>query len=124
MTRLEVKALLGSLDHGLSGANLRLANGARGLDVDYYSALYIDEIIIRISKEGRSTHRPCPLRRWIGRRNKFGHHIARCSPSRVIERCKIILHRTARGLPITLLVPLRAWDRSLLVGIRGDQAGI
>jgi len=42
----------------------------------------------------------------------------------VIERCKILFYRTACAFGGTLLVPFGSRDRTLLVGVRHDQAGI
>ena len=52
--RLKAEALFCSLDHGLCGADLGLPNGAGGLDVNDDAELYVDEIVVGISKECRS----------------------------------------------------------------------
>src|SRR3954465_15977977 len=43
----EAKALFGPFDHGLCRANLGLANGPGGLDVNDDAELHVDEIVIR-----------------------------------------------------------------------------
>ncbi len=62
---LEAEALFGPLDHGAGGTDLGLADGARGLDIDNHSVIGIGQIIVGIGKEGRTTQRAGPLRRWI-----------------------------------------------------------
>src|SRR6516162_4447034 len=68
---LQAEALLGPANHRLHGADLRLANGARGLDVHNHPKLHIDEIVIGVGEKGRSAHRPRPLRGRIRRRDKL-----------------------------------------------------
>jgi hypothetical protein len=53
--RLETKALLRSLDHGLRRADLGLANGTGCFDVNDDAELHIDEIVVRVSEE-------CPVK--------------------------------------------------------------
>jgi hypothetical protein len=121
---LQSQPLLGPVDHRLGGADLRLANGARRLDVDNHSKLHIDEIVIGVGEKRRSAHRPRPLGGRIRRRNELRRDLARRTKGRVIEGRQILLHRAACVFGSTLLVPLRSRNRTLLVGIRRDQAGI
>ena len=107
--------------HYARGADLRLANGARGLDVDNHPELHIDKIVIGVGEKGRSAHRPRPLGGRIRRRVELRPDLARRAKGSLIEGCKILFHRAACG---TLLVPLGSRDRTLLVGVRHDQAGI
>src|SRR5437763_1019248 len=57
--RLEAEALLCSIDHGFCGADLGLANGARGLDINDNAELHVNEIVVGVSEECRP---PCALR--------------------------------------------------------------
>jgi hypothetical protein len=84
--RLETKALFGSLDHGLCCADLGLANGAGGLDINDDAELHIDEIIVGVREECRPFVCASPLDRGIGRRNELRHNVRCCSPCRVVER--------------------------------------
>src|SRR6185437_14327313 len=65
--RLETKALLRPLDHGLCRADLGLANGTGRLDINDHPELHVDEIVVRVSEECRSLVSPGPLRGRIGR---------------------------------------------------------
>src|SRR5215831_2823076 len=58
---LQAEAFLGTADHRLRRADLRLTNGARGLDVDNHSELHIDEIVVGVGEKRRSSHRAGPL---------------------------------------------------------------
>ena len=51
--RIEAEAILYTLDHRASRADLCLANGARGLDVDNHPELRIDEIVVGVGEKGR-----------------------------------------------------------------------
>ena len=83
--------------------------------------LHIDEIVIGVGEKGRSAYRPRPLGGRIRRRVELRPDLARRAKGSLIEGCKILFHRAACG---TLLVPLGSRDRTLLVGVRHDQAGI
>jgi hypothetical protein len=63
-------------DDGLRRTDLRSANSARGLDVHDDAKLHIDQIVIGVGKERRSSHRARPLCSRIGR----------CSPPRMPRR--------------------------------------
>ena len=121
---LDIKALFRSLDHRLRGTDLRLANGTRSFDIHDDAALQVDQIVVGIGEEGRSPHCARPLRGWIRWRDELRPNLACCTKGRVIEGCKILLHGAARRLGIACLLPFRAWDRALLVGVSLDQAGI
>src|SRR4029453_9653056 len=64
--RLKAEALLCSLDHGLCRADLRLPNGAGGLDVNDNAELHVDEIVVGVREESRSLMSAGPLGRGIG----------------------------------------------------------
>src|SRR5882757_3017367 len=51
--RLKAEALLCSIDHGFCGADLGLANGAGGLDVNDNAKLHVNEIVVGVSEECR-----------------------------------------------------------------------
>src|SRR5262249_53144751 len=57
-------------------------------------------------------------------RDELRRDLARRSKGRIIEGSKIFLHRAACLFSSTLLTPIGSPDRTLLVGIRRDQAGI
>src|SRR6266542_967061 len=103
------------MDHRLGGADLGLANGARGLNVDNHSALHIDEIVVGISEKGRSAHRTGPLGGRIRRRDELRPDFARRTKRGVIEGCEILPYRAACDFSGTVLVPLRSRDRALLI---------
>src|SRR5215471_4208501 len=122
--RLDIETLLGAFDHCLSCTDLCLSDGAGGLDIHDDADLDVDEIIVRIGEERWPAHRTGPLCGWIGRRDKLRRYLA-CRPKRrIVEGRQILLHGAAGALRIARLVPLRARDRSLLVGVRRDQARI
>jgi len=56
--RLQAEAILYSLKHGASSADLGLANGARGFVIDNHPVVGIDQIIGGISKKGMALVRP------------------------------------------------------------------
>jgi len=58
--------------HYARGADLRLANGARGLDVHNHPKLHIDEIVIGVGEKGRSAHRPRPWAAGSDGETNFG----------------------------------------------------
>ena len=122
--RLDIEALLGALDHGLGCTDFGLADGARCLDIHDDAELHVNKIIVRIGKERWSAHGPRPLRRGIGWRDKLRRHVAGGRERRVIEPGEILLGRTAYRLRIQLLAPPFAGNRSLLVSIGDNQAGI
>src|SRR5450432_607452 len=122
--RLETKALLRSLNHGLRRTDLGLANRAGRLDVNDDAELHVDQIVVGVSKECRPLVRPGPLRRGIGRRDELRHNLAGGAPRRIIEGRQILLHRAAGPLGIAIPAPILPCDRALLVGIGLDQAGI
>src|SRR5215475_1877182 len=84
---LQAEALFGAANHRLRGADLRLANGARGLDVHNHPELHIDEIVIRVGEKGRSAHRPRPLGGRIRRRDELRRDLARGAKGSIIEGC-------------------------------------
>jgi hypothetical protein len=65
-----------------------------------------------------------PLRRGIGRRDKLRDNVAGGAPRRIVKGRRILLHRAARPLGITIPAPILTRDRALLVGIGLDQARI
>src|SRR5262249_36564724 len=92
---LDVKALLGALDHSPGRAHLGLADGARRLDVHDDAGLHVNQIIVRVGKERRSAHGPRPLRRGIGWRYELRRHFAGGPERSVIEPGEILLGRSA-----------------------------
>src|SRR5262245_16628877 len=121
---LQAEAFLGTADQRLRRADLRLTNGARGLDVDDHSELHIDEVVVGVGEKRRSSHRAGPLGSRVGRRYKLRRHLAGRTEGRVIEGCQVLLHGAARSLKITPLLPFRAGDRTLSVGVSYNQARI
>src|ERR1700710_2272402 len=105
--RLETKALLCSLDHGLRRADLGLANGAGCLDVNDDAELHVDEIVVRVSEECRSLVGPGPLRCRIGRRDKLRHDVTGGPPSCIVQGCQILLDRAAAPRHLRTRMPGR-----------------
>src|SRR5262249_37607294 len=56
--------------------------------------------------------------------DELRRHVARRAKGCVIEGCQILFHSSACRLRVTVLVPIFAGDRALLVGVGGDQARI
>jgi len=56
--RLETEAPFCPFDHGPCRADLGLANGARGFDVNDDAELHVDEIVVGVSEECRPLVRP------------------------------------------------------------------
>src|SRR6516225_2572113 len=121
---LDTETPLRALDHGLSCSDLCLPNGAGRFDIHDDAELNVDEIIVRVGEERWPAHRAGPLRGWIGRRDKFRRRLACRAKRRIVQSCQILLHGAAGAMRIARLVPLRSGDRSLLVGVRHDQARI
>src|SRR4029077_5169939 len=122
--RLETEALLGPFNHGPRRADLGLANGAGGLDVNDDAELHVDEIVVGVREERWPLVSPGPLRRRIGWRDKLRDDVAGGAPGCIIERCQILLHRTAGPRGIAIPAPILPRDRALLVGVGLDQARI
>src|SRR5450631_3699492 len=122
--RLETKALLGSLYHGLCRADLGLANGAGGLDVNDDAELHVDEIVVGVSKECWSLVRSGPLGRGIGRRDELRDDVAGRTPPRFVEGRQILPHGTAGPRRIAIPAPILTCDRTLLIGVSLDQARV
>src|SRR5881397_528408 len=119
---LQAETLLGASDHRLGCANLRLANSPRGLDIDDDAELYINEVIVGVSEKRRPSHCSGPLGGRVGWRDKLRRNLARRAECRIIEGCSILLHGAVGSLGIARLWPFRARNRTLLVGVRHDQA--
>src|ERR1700722_1958147 len=92
---LEAEALFGPFDHGLCRADLGLANGAGGFDINDDAELHVEEIVGGIREECRSLVRPGPLRRRVGRRDELRDNVAGRIPRRIVEGRQILLHRAA-----------------------------
>jgi hypothetical protein len=84
----------------------------------------VDQVVVRVGKEGVSLVRPCPLRRRIGSRDEFRRHGRGGSKRRVIESGEILLRGAGRGFLDLFRLPLWARNRSLLVGVGSNQAGV
>jgi hypothetical protein len=67
---------------------------------------------------------PVNSRGRIGRCDELRGHSARRTKDAVIEGCQILLHGATGSLGLDLLAPLVARDRTLLVGVCYNQAGI
>src|SRR4029079_4434833 len=80
--------------------------------------------VVGIGEESRPSHCASPLCSRIGWRYELRRHVARRTEGRPVEGCQIFLHSAACGLRGTLLVPVLARDRPLLVGVRRNQAGV
>jgi hypothetical protein len=101
-----------------------LTDCAGGFDVKNDSILGVDQIVGGIGKEGWSLERAGPLSSRIGRRDEFGRYLRRCTESGIIEPSQILLHGSHRFGFCRKRIVMIAWDRTLPVGIRGNQAGI
>jgi hypothetical protein len=66
---------------------------------------------------------PVAFRR-IGSRDEFRRHWRRSSERRPVESGKILLRCAGRGLLDLLGLPIAAWNRLLLIGVGGNQAGV
>src|SRR5664280_532057 len=121
---LDTEALLGALNHGLARADFGLADGARGLHIHDDAELHINEIVVGIGEERWPPHRSRPLCSRVGWRDELRGGVARRTKGRIIKGCQILLYCPARRLRITCLLPFRARDRALFVGISLDQARI
>ena len=82
---LETKALFGPFDHGFCCADLGLANGAGGLDINDDAELHVDEIVVGVREECRPLVGAGPLRRGIGRRDELRDNVAGGAPRRIVE---------------------------------------
>src|SRR3954471_6600867 len=122
--RLEAKALLCSLDHGLRRADLGLANGAGRFDIDDDAELHVDQIIVGVSEECWPLVSAGPLGRGIGRRDELRDDVAGSTPRRFVEGRQILLHGTAGPRRIAIPAPILTCDRALLIGVGLDQARI
>ena len=80
--------------------------------------------IIGVGEEGASLVGARPLGRRIGSRDEFRRHRRGCSKRCVIERGKALLRGAGHGFPNLLGLPFAAWNRSLLVGVGRNQAGV
>jgi hypothetical protein len=133
--RLEAKALICSLDHGLSRADLGLANGAGRLDIDDDAALRIDQIIVGVSEQCWSLVSAGPLRRGIGRRDELRDDVAGRTPRRFSRVARYSSRRDPCGNPDLRssaaywrrlgsgLLKWTRYMRKLLVNWRGTNSG-
>jgi hypothetical protein len=81
---LQAEAILRPFEHGASGADFGLTNGARGFDIDNHPVVGIDQIIGGISKEGMALVRPRPLGRRVGPRDELRRHRRRRAESGIV----------------------------------------
>ena len=122
---VEAEALHRAVDHGARGADLRLADRARRLDVDDDRIVCVDEVVGRIGEEGVPLLGAGPLRRGIGGRGELRLDRARRAEGRVVENREVLPDRARRRVGIDRRrVPVLAGGRALLVRIRLDQAGV
>jgi hypothetical protein len=122
---VEAEAVHRAIDHGARGADLRLPDGARRLDVDDDRVVGVDQIVGRIGEEGVTLLGARPLRRGINGRGELRLHRARRAEGGVVENREILPDRARRRVGIDRRrVPVLAGGRALLVGVRLDQAGI
>src|ERR1035437_6143343 len=124
LTSGDLRRVLGALNHGLARADFGLADGARGLHIHDDAELHINEIVVGIGEERWPPHRSRPLCSRVGWRDELRGGVARRTKGRIIKGCQILLYCPARRLRITCLLPFRARDRALFVGISLDQARI
>ena len=103
---LKIEPFLRPIEHRLRRAHLGLTDSAGGFHIHDDAELHVDEIIVGVGEECRSSHRPGPLRRRVGWRNKLRSDIAGTAKSCIIEGCEILLHGPARLLRIAILLPL------------------
>ena len=64
------------------------------------------------------------MRRRIGSRDEFLRHGRGGSKRCVVQSGKVLLRNVGRGFLILLGLPLTVWNRSLLVGVSRNQAGV
>ena len=62
---LEAKALSRALQHGAGSPHFGLTHGPGSLHIHDHGRLEVDEVVVRIGKERRTTHRTGPLSRRI-----------------------------------------------------------
>src|SRR4029453_9271070 len=99
---LETEALFGPFDHGFCCADLGLANGAGGLDINDDAELHVDEIVVGVREECRPLVSAGPLRRGIGRRDELGDNLTGRTPCRIVKGRQILLRRAAGPLGIAI----------------------
>jgi hypothetical protein len=121
---LQAETLLGSVNHGARGTDFGLPNGAAGLDIEDDRVLGIDQIIGGVGEERVALVSTGPLRRRIGWRDELGLDRAGCTESGGVQGCQILTHGMPGILAEIVDVVAIAWNRTLLVGIGSDQAGI
>jgi hypothetical protein len=92
---LETEALFSPFDHGFCRADLGLANGAGGLDINDDAELHVDEIVVGVREECRPLVGAGPLRRGIGWRDELRDNVAGGAPRRIVEGRQILLNRAA-----------------------------
>ncbi len=68
---IEAEAVLGALDHGARGTDLRLTDGAAWLDIDDDGMVEVDQVVGGIGEEGVPLVRARPL----GCRVRLGHEL-------------------------------------------------
>jgi hypothetical protein len=93
-------------------------------DIDDHAMIGVDQVVIGIGEEGVSLACACPLCRQIGSRDEFRRHWRRGSERRLVESGKVLLRGANRVLLDLLRLPVLARNRSLLVGVGRDQAGV
>jgi hypothetical protein len=121
---IEPEAVLDPLDHGPRRPNLRLPDGAAGLDVDNDGVVEVDQVVRRVGEEGLALVRAGPLRGRIRPRDELWRRRARRAPGSIVERVEVLADRTPgrrQFLPVDFV---RAVRRALPVGVGPDQAGI
>lgn len=94
------------------------------LDINNDRSLQIDQVVVGVGKESVAFVSPGPLRGRIGSRDKLRHRLARCTPSRFIQRVEVLADgppRPGKRVPVMVLSP---HSGALLVGVGSDQAGI
>ena len=122
--RPETEAFLRPVEHGAGRADLGLADGATGLDIDDDGVVEVDEIVGGVGEEGMALQSAGPLRRRIGARDELRLRLAGRAPSGFIQRVEILAHRSTRPGEIVPIDRLGGFCRPLLVGVGLDQAGI
>jgi|GEM_PF-5439054 len=114
----------GELDSFSESATGSASGSALKIDIDYDRVLGVDQIVGGIGEAGRAAQRPGPLRRRVRGRDELRRDLS-CGPEGgVIEGRQIVLHRLAGIGRDIFHAPFMARHRTLLVGIRLNEARI
>ena len=84
----------------------------------------VDQIIGGVGEEGMALVRAGPLRRGIGLGDELGRDGRGRPERRVVERGEIFARSANRVFLKLLGSPVLAWNRTLLVGVGGNEARV